>query len=96
MAMSVAIENLVAAAPIMTLSGGAVAWLWSKIEKRFKRIEEELEKCRQRELHALERRGTHLTVIELLWNEIKRLAPDAEVLDRAQHLLERLKKGGQA
>ncbi|WP_226018408.1 hypothetical protein [Novosphingobium sp. FKTRR1] len=96
MSTSNLVENIVAAVPAITLCGGAITWIWNKVEKRFKRIEAELEHCRMREIDALERRGTHLTVIELLWNEIKRFAPDSDVLDRAHYLLDRLKKQGKS
>lgn len=80
-----------AAVPI----GGAGAFVWNKIERRFTEIEAELEKCRSRELSAQKRSGLHITVIELLWQEIKRLHPaDSEpaTLGRAKKLLDDAKE----
>lgn len=71
--------------------GTGVKFLWDKIEKRFTCIEEELDKCRQRELKAKDMGAVHLTVIELLWAELTRHDPQSSVLDRAKTLLDRLK-----
>ncbi len=72
--------------------GAAGAFIWNKIEKRFGHIENQLEECETRERESLERRGVQLTVIELLWQEVKRLAPDAPILGRAKKLLDDLKE----
>lgn len=81
-------------------AGGAVAWLWNKVERRFEKIETELEACRAREAQASKREAgllihanKHLAVIELLWQEVERRsrgAPNA-VLGRARKLLDDLK-----
>lgn len=75
--------------------GGGIAFVWNKIEKRFAHIEGELEKCRAREGEAQKRSAIHITVIELLWQEIKRLHPgdkEPATLDRAKKLLDDLKQ----
>lgn len=85
--------------------GGGIAFVWNKIEAarraddekneaRFAHIEAQLEECHDRERLHQERRAVQLTVIELLWLEVKRLAPDAAVIDRAKRLLDGLKKEG--
>lgn len=71
--------------------GGAAAFVWNKIEKRFNEIDLKLLECEKRERQSQERRAVQLTVIELLWQEVKRLTPKADVLDRAHKLLEDLK-----
>lgn len=73
--------------------GGGIAFLWNKIEKRFARIEGELEKCRAREVRSIKQSAVHLTVIELLWQEVTRLADSTEnaTLTRAKKLLDGLK-----
>lgn len=71
--------------------GGGIKFLWDKIEKRFTLIEEELEKCRQRESKAKDMGAVHITVIELLWAELARHDPMSSVLNRAKNLLDRLK-----
>lgn len=77
---------ITAAAGGLGVLGGGVRFLWNKIEKRFLDIENAQKKC---EAH----RATQITVIELLWQELKRLSPDAAVFDRAKKLLDGLKKG---
>ena len=77
---------------VLALAGGGVRFVWNKVEARFQKIEEQLEECQQREADHHARRAVQLTVIELLWSEVKRLAPDAAVLDRAKRLLDGLKK----
>lgn len=71
--------------------GAAGAFIWNKIEKRFKEIDAKLDECEDRERDSLERRAVQLTVIELLWQEVKRHAPASDVLQRAKKLLDDLK-----
>lgn len=71
--------------------GAAGAFIWNKIDQRFKDIDAKLDECETRERDSLERRAVQLTVIELLWQEVKRLAPGADVLQRAKKLLDDLK-----
>jgi hypothetical protein len=75
------------------LVGGSIAFVWGKVEKRFLEIEGELRKCKKREDRGQERRSRQLIVIELLWQEIQRLAPGPlpPVLLRAKRLLDELK-----
>lgn len=90
---------IAAVVPLFVALGGGVGWLWSKIEKRFLHIEEQLEECRSREAdsrvreaESKARRAHQLTVIELLWQEVTRLsASDNPVLVRAKKLLDDLK-----
>jgi hypothetical protein len=97
-AIVVAIIGIVV--PFFTLIGAAVRWVWVEIrgwlkrnEDRFAAIEAELEECRQREVESRERRMAQLTVIELLWLKVRELDPGAEVLKRAEHLLDKLRQG---
>lgn len=85
---------IVAGGGFFGVLGGGIRFVWNKVEARFQKIETQLEECHQRELQHQERRAVQLTVIELLWQEVKRLAPDAGVLDRAKRLLDGLKKEG--
>lgn len=71
--------------------GAAGAFIWNKIEARFKLIDAKLDECEVRERESLERRGVQLTAIELLWSEVKRLAPDSTILLRVKKLLDDLK-----
>lgn len=78
--------------------GGAIKFVWDKIETRFLAIEDELARCHEREIASQrretasqERRAVLTTVIELLWQEVKRIDPNAPILARAQHLMNELK-----
>lgn len=79
-------------------AGGGIAFVWNKIEARFRKIEGQLDECHTRERQHQarehehqERRAVQLTVIELLWQEVSRLAPETNVLVRAKRLLDGLK-----
>ena len=74
--------------PLVTAAG----FVWRKIEARFKEIESELDKCRQGREIDQERRTTQVSVIEILWQEIMRLAPDSPALQRADKLMGDLKQ----
>lgn len=101
--MSITAEMITAIAGMLATGGGAIRFVWNKIEKRavaqetanelrFIRIERDLAECRKREVESQERRAIQLTVIELLWAKVKEFDPSAHVLDRAKHLLDELKQ----
>lgn len=76
----------------------SIATLKKENNERLTEIEKQLEECREREQVSHLRRAKHLTVIELLWQEVLRLSPRTSsrkakntVLDRAKHLLDELK-----
>jgi uncharacterized membrane protein len=71
--------------------GAGVAFIWNKVERRFNEIEDQLEACRRREIAASRINATQLTVIELIWNDLKKLQPKSGTLARAHKLLEDLK-----
>lgn len=76
----------------LTTIGGAIAFVWNKIERRFEKIECDLGKCEERERQSMSREAVKLTVVELLWQEVMRHAPTSPVLDRAKRLLDDLKE----
>ena len=76
---------ITAATGLLALFGAGMRFLWNKLERRFDKIEEELSNCEAR-------RGVQLTVIELLWSELHRLAPYSPVFSRAKKLLDDLKR----
>lgn len=75
-------------------AGGGIAWLWNRIERRFEDVESKLEACERREIRHQRTTAAHLTVIELLWQEVKRRTRGApnDTLKRAGELLDDLKK----
>lgn len=78
----------------MVTIGGGVAWIWNKIESRFKAIEDDLDRCRVREEASVKRRAVHVSVIEILWQALERHEEPAnsKPLARAKHLLDDLKQ----
>jgi hypothetical protein len=80
-----------AIASLLTILGGALRFLWIKIAQRFDQIEDQLEACREREAASMRINATQLTVIELIWNDLKKLQPKSGTLARAHKLLEDLK-----
>lgn len=83
---------ITASVGVLTPLGGGAAFVWNRIEKRFTAIDQALDQCRAREHASEARRAVQLTVIELLWQEVERLAPGAKVLGRAKKLLDELKE----
>lgn len=83
-----------AAGGLAATFGGGVAFIWGKVDARMAKLEAEQAECERRADRAKDRSAVQLTVIELLWQEVKRLAPEmtTPVLDRAQKLMDGLKK----
>jgi hypothetical protein len=77
---------------VLTPVGGAAAFVWNKVEKRFRELDRKLEKCEQRDRNSQSRREKHVAIIELLWREVDRLDPSSRALRRARHLIDDLKK----
>jgi len=90
--MSIASDIIAIAVPAITAVGGAAAFVWNKLEKRFERIEKELDSCQSRERRAQQQHAVHIAVIELMWREIERLGDSAApTLRRVKRLLDDLK-----
>lgn len=90
--MSAMAELLTAIVGLLTVLGGAVAWLWGRVEKGFKEVRAELKKCQHREKRAAATTAKQLIVIELLWQIAPKNRTAADVLERCKHLLEELKR----
>lgn len=82
---------ITASATLLATLGAAGRFLWNKVERRFDEIEEALEACRAREAAGMRINATQLTVIELIWNDLKKLQPKSGTLARAHKLLDDLK-----
>jgi hypothetical protein len=85
-------EIIAAATGLLSLAGGGIVFIWNKVEARFTHIEEELEKCRQREKEGQRLEAARVTVIELLWQEVLRYGSETPVLKRAKALLDEMKR----
>lgn len=85
--MSEFTDLVTAGVTVLTMLGGGVGFVYKKISTRFTKIEQDLVDCKKS--HAV-----HVTVIELLWQEVKRLSPKTSpaVLNRARRLLDQLKE----
>lgn len=84
-------EIITAGVAALGTLGGGIAWIWDKIDKRITSLETKVADCEAREDAGFERRSVQLTVIELLWQEVERIAPASPVLARAKKLLDDLK-----
>ena len=77
---------------VLTPIGGAIGFVWTKVEARFASIEKKLEECQAREDLGQERRGVLVAVAELLWQELKRVSPRSAALVRARQLLDQVRE----
>ncbi len=77
-------------AAIAALGGGG-KFIWDKVEARFNQIEAELEKCREREDLAQERRSVLMQVNELFWHALHMADPNNWALKRAKELMGEVK-----
>lgn len=78
-------DLLEAGAAAVTALSGAITWLWVRINRMQAEVKADLELCE-------DARATQLIVIELLWQECKRLNPKSAVLKRGEEVLEKLKQ----
>lgn len=85
-------EQITAVVTGLGAIGAGIKWLWDQFDKRITSLEKKVADCEAREDSGLERRAVQLTVIELLWQEVERLAPGAPVLARAKKLLDDLQR----
>lgn len=91
---------LISAGFTLPTVGGGIAWVWKEIkasrresERRFALVEADLDKCRKREVRGVRYLSVHLTVIELLWQDIRALTGGRQTpaQKRAKKLLDGLK-----
>lgn len=87
---------ITAATAFLVPAGGAGAFVWRKVEARFKDLDRKLEICEQRDRNGHSRRETYIAIIELLWREVDRLDPASRTLKRCKHLIDDLKKEAKA
>lgn len=84
-------ELITAVVALLGALGAAAKFVWNKLEKRFLEIEEKLEECRKQEQVSNHRRGVLNLAVELLWQEVERLAPKSLALGRVRKHLDELK-----
>lgn len=61
--------------------GGAIAWIWNKIEKRVAALEHEVKSCQGE-------RTVLLAAAEMLYVALKQASPRSPTLSRARQLLD--------
>ena len=83
-------------AGVLAPVGTACAFVWRKVEARFKELDRKLERCEQRDRNSQNRSALHVAIIELLWREVDRLDPASRTLKRCKHLIDDLKKEAKA
>jgi len=84
-------EIITAFVALLGALGAAGRFIWNKLEKRFTEIEEKLDECHKREQVSNHRRGILNLAVELLWQEVERLAPKSRALGRVRKHLDELK-----
>jgi hypothetical protein len=82
---------ILALVAVMGAAGAVGKFIWVKVEKRLTLIESALDECEKRELDAAARRQLSRAAMELLWQELKRIAPKSPVLARAKKLMDEMK-----
>ncbi|API59644.1 hypothetical protein BSL82_10200 [Tardibacter chloracetimidivorans] len=71
--------------------GGGIAFVWNKVSSRFEAIEAKLDACEQRDKANAERRAVQATAIDLMLDELQRIAPMSAVLAHVRSLVDKLK-----
>lgn len=71
----------------LATTGAGIAFVWNKIEARFRSIEEQQRQCERRDRRNQQRIGLLKSVVEILLAKVQDLAPHAPVLSRARELL---------
>lgn len=89
--MSEAASIISAIAMVLAPVGGGGAFVWKRLEARFKAIEAKLEACEDRERRSQNSRGRQWTIIQLLLNAIERVDPPDPAVTRAKELLQELR-----
>jgi hypothetical protein len=77
---------ITAAGGVLVSIGAAGRFVWHKISARMDDIDRKLDECEYYQ-------SMYRTVVELLWQEVSRVAPDSTVLKRAKKLMDELKRG---
>lgn len=79
---------ITAAGVVLSGIGGGVAFVWNKVDQRFRAIEAKQLQCERRDRRSQRRITLLKSIVEMLLQKVTDLAPNAPILDRAQQLLE--------
>lgn len=82
---------ITAGVALATAVFGGIFALWGRIETINKRTQQELEKCRQREIISRERRSVIITAFEFVIHALCRHDPEAPEINQSRLLIEELK-----
>jgi hypothetical protein len=74
---------------LLTTVGGAIAFVWVKIEKRFSEIEKKLEACEKRERRNQRQLVLYEAALSIVMDELEKSKPASTALNHARHLLKR-------
>lgn len=98
-------DLITAVAGASAVAGSGIVWLWRKVEKntrvakalidkRLKEIDDKLKDCEERERVGQERGYKQLTIIEMLYQEVKRvtIGKVSPVMSRVNLLLKELRE----
>ena len=67
--------------------GGGIAFVWNKIDGRFKAIEVKLQQCERRDRRGRKQVALLMSAVEILLAKVQDLAPDSPVIARVRELL---------
>jgi hypothetical protein len=82
-------EISVALTGLLTTVGGAITFVWIKIEKRFAEIEKKLEACEKRERRNQRQLVLYEAALTIVMDELEKSKPASTALNHARHLLKR-------
>ena len=74
-----------ASVAVLTAAGGAMKFVWNKVEQRFTKIENALAECRIDRETSEKRRGILITIVELLKQELVRYLPESPTLSQVEN-----------
>jgi len=81
---------IIAVTGILTPLGAAIAYLWAKVESRFKAIEKQLAECERRDLRNTRALTLYETALTVVMDELERHNAASPALAQARKLLHQL------
>ena len=85
-------EIVTAGATVAVALGGAITFLWARVETANRRITKQLEECRNDRMQSRERRAILIVCIEFLQVALGRHEPHAPELEQTKVMIRDLKE----